>query len=110
MNEKQAREIVYERSGGVCEICASARAVNFHHRQARGRGKVGAWTPSNGLHLCGSGSTGCHGHVTTHPAVSREQGWSVPSWRNPADVPVWIARRGWVLLTDTGSIEDLEAA
>jgi hypothetical protein len=108
VNEQKARAILAERSEGVCEVCSSARATNAHHR--RGLGQGGTWTPSNLLHVCGTGTTGCHGHITTHPAVSREQGWSVPSWRDPAGVPVWLARHGWVLLTDTGSIEDLEAA
>lgn len=108
MNEKQAREIVYARSEGVCEVCSQARATNWHHRQNRGRGKVGAWCPSNGLHICGSGTTGCHGDITTHPAWAREFGWSVPSWGDPAATPALIARWGWVFLSPTGDFTPTE--
>lgn len=106
--EVEARRLVAQRSGGVCEVCGNATATNFHHRKGKGQG--GAWAPSNGLHLCGSGSTGCHGHVTTHPQVSREQGWSVPSYLDPLRTPVWLARHGWAFLDDHGTFENEEAA
>ena len=104
MNEKKCRVIVRERSGSVCEICSRARATEVHHRKNRSQG--GQWTPENCLHLCSEH----HRHITTHPQAAREQGWAVPSFRDPADVPVWVARRGYVLLTDTGTYEELEAA
>jgi hypothetical protein len=112
VNEKTARALVYARSAGLCERCGAARATNWHHRQARGRGKVGQWCPSNGMHLCGSGSTGCHGYITENPKTSREQGWSVPSWEDPANVPVWVTGREFVFLTPNGNYEnpDGEAA
>jgi len=106
MNEKKARALVYARSGGICEVCSRARATNWHHRKNQGQG--GLWCPTNGLHVCGSGTTGCHGHITLHPAVSREQGWSVPSWNDPADTPVWLALRGWVYLQADGSVVPTE--
>lgn len=108
MNERKARAIVAERSDGICELCSRTRATNWHHRKGKGHG--GLWAPSNGLHLCGSGTTGCHGHVTTHPRVSREQGWVVPSWADPVETPVWVARHGWVFLDDHGTFETEEAA
>ena len=52
--------------------------------------------------LCGSGTTGCHGHITSHPKLAREQGWSVPSWADPATTLVWIYGREYVLLTPGG--------
>lgn len=80
MNEKQAREIVYERSEGWCEVAVNGfclgRAGNWHHRGTVGR----IWTPANGLHLCGSGTTGCHGWITEHPKISLAMGWSVSSF------------------------------
>ena len=108
MNEKQARALVYERSGGVCEVCSRARGTNWHHRQNQGQG--GTWCPSNGLHVCGSGTTGCHGRITTHPAAAREQGWAVPSWADPATTPVWLARQGWAYLAADGSTTTTERA
>jgi hypothetical protein len=110
MNERKARELLYQRSSHVCELCSSRRGTNAHHRKPRSLG--GLWTPSNLLHLCGSGSTGCHGYVTTNPQIAREQGWSVPSWADPARTPVWIAWREFVFLDDHGNYqnEDGEAA
>lgn len=102
MNEKTCREIVRERSGSVCEMCGGARATEVHHRKNRSQG--GQWAPANCMHLCSKD----HRHVTTHPQVAREQGWSVPSHRDPADTPVWFAWRGFVFLDDTGNIEQTE--
>jgi hypothetical protein len=99
-DEQEARRLVRERSGGICERCAAARATNFQHRQARGQG--GPWTASNGLDVCGSGTTGCHGYMHAHPAESYERGWSVHSWDDPAEVPVLTAQ-GWMQLNDDGS-------
>lgn len=102
--EREARRIVAERSGGVCEMCGAARATNWHHRKNASQG--GLWCPSNGLHLCGSGSTGDHGWVTEHPTQAHDDGgWVVWSHEDPAAVPVLVAGRGWVLLGADGSVE-----
>lgn len=108
MNEKEARRLVYDRSGRVCEVCGRARATNWHHRKNASQG--GLWCPSNGLHLCGSGTTGCHGKITVNPRIARERGWSVPSWGDPGETPVWVAGRGWVLLKDDGGFGEQEDA
>lgn len=106
--EVRARRLVAQRSGGVCEVCAAAAATNWHHRKNASQG--GPWTASNGLHLCGSGSTGCHGRITENPKTSQEQGWSVSSHMDPLRTPVWLARHGWVFLDDHGNFENEEAA
>lgn len=99
MTEKLAREIVYERSGGLCERCGYGRATNWHHRRAAGR----IWTPENGLHLCGSGTTLCHGWVTEHPMISKEWGWVVSNYAQPHSEPV--VRWGvWTLLLPDGGV------
>lgn len=102
--EAPARKAVRARSLGLCELDGSAPATEMHHRRNRSQG--GGWTASNLLHLCSAH----HLHITTHPQVSREQGWSVPSHREPSGVPVWIARHGWVFLDDHGNYENEEAA
>lgn len=102
MNVKKARAILYARSGYVCEMCARARATEAHHRKNRSQG--GTWSPANLLHVCHS----CHVHVTTHPAAAREQGWAVRRDQEPAEVPVWIARKGWSYLELDGSITPTE--
>lgn len=106
MNEKRAREIVRGRSGDVCERCGSARATNMHHRKNRSQG--GQWLASNLLHLCGSGTTGCHGFIGGHPVVSYEQGWMVRRVADPAKSPVWLFGWGFVFLTDAGDVEVFE--
>lgn len=95
------RETLTRRSGGVCEICGSARATNWHHRKNRSQG--GKDTIANALHLCGSGTTGCHGRVTENPAEAYKHGWSVRSGFDPAETPVYRLR-SWVVLNDNGTV------
>lgn len=101
MREAAARKLVYARSQGRCEICAAREGTNFHHRQSHGR----IWSPENGLHLCGSGTTGCHGWVTEHPSISRELGWMVSNFQPPTapgETPALVRGRWCVLLHDGG--------
>ncbi|OQO89904.1 hypothetical protein B1813_18865 [Saccharomonospora piscinae] len=100
MKEKQARRIVRERSGDVCEVQlpgCQGRAREWHHRRNRSQG--GPWAPSNGLHLCHP----CHRWITEHPAESYDEGWMVPSWDDWEVIPVktW---HGYVLLGDDGEL------
>jgi hypothetical protein len=93
------RAALKSRSDGICEICGVAAATNFHHR--KNRSQLGGNNIANALHLCGSGTTGCHGMVTEHPRDAYTYGWSVRSGFNPADVKV-LRRGTWVLLDDEG--------
>lgn len=96
-NEKLAREIVYERSGLVCEVCGRARATDWSHRKPRSQG--GLWCPTNGLHTC-------HPHhmlFHRHPEKSRAMGWFVSSSDDPAAAPVYT-RHGRVLLHENGAM------
>lgn len=43
---------------------------------------------ANGIVLCGSGTTGCHGHVESHRDEARDHGWIVKQHEEPCDVPV----------------------
>lgn len=104
--EAAARRVVRARSGGLCEVCGRAPATNWHHRVGRAHG--GPWSPENGLDLCGSGTTGCHGRITVSPALAYERGWSVRSTHDPAGQPVWLAGRGWSYLRADGSITTTE--
>lgn len=98
---KAQREQLHARSTGMCELCGVRPATNWHHRKNRSQG--GKDTLANALHLCGSGTTGCHGHVTEHPAESYDKGWSVLRAFDPADVSVY--RLGeWVYLNDDGGV------
>jgi len=93
------RAALKARSDGICEICGTAEATNWHHRKDRSQG--GDNSLSNAMHLCGSGTTGCHGMVTEHPKDAYTYGWSVRSGLSPVEVKV--LRRGmWVRLADNG--------
>ena len=103
---QKVRDALHERAGSLCEMC-SKPANNAHHR--RNLSQQGQNVLSNLLLLCGSGTTGCHGWVTEHPAMSYRNGWSIEGdVQQPGDVPV--RRRGdLVLLSDDGSITPTEA-
>lgn len=110
-NQKTARRLVRERSGGDCEVRIAGvclgRATNWHHRRNRSRG--GLWLPSNGLDVCGSGTTGCHGALTNtngYADVFRAAGWLVRGYQDPAGVAVAIVGRGSVWLSDDGQYLD----
>lgn len=84
---RKSRPIVKARSRGRCEVripgkCLG-RATNMHHRQREG---VGPSLDFNLIHLCGSGTTGCHGWITAHPDESWKRGWIVKTWEDPAEI------------------------
>jgi hypothetical protein len=100
--ERHARKAVKARSNGRCELGPDHPATDMHHRRNRSQG--GLWTPENLLHIC----RGHHQHITTHPQAAIEQGWTVPSHRDPADVPCWLAGWGYSFLNPDGSITESE--
>lgn len=73
--------------------------VNKHHRKLRSRGGKG--NVANGILLCGSGTTGCHGWAHANVKEATRLGLIVASWDDEREVPVktW---RGWMLLDDEG--------
>lgn len=104
MSEEQARRLVAERSGGVCEVCYAARASNFHHRIPEGQG--GPWAAGNGLAVCGSGTLGCHGWIEHNRAAAYIRGWLVHTWDDPEQVPVLLRYYGWARLDNQGTITE----
>ncbi len=56
---------------------------------------------SNGVLLCGSGTTGCHNHVESDRARSYDHGLLLRRHQVPSETPV-LLDRGWVLLGDNG--------
>lgn len=106
--EGSCRDLVRKRSGGTCERCSVRLAESMHHRRFRSQG--GPWTPSNILHLCGDGTTGCHG-VLTNTRGAREEfeaaGWIVPSHADWAETPV-LRHGEFVILLDDGGFEPVE--
>lgn len=88
----------------LCERCGRRRAREVHHRKNRSQG--GTWDLANLLDLCSP----CHLEVTVNPALAKEakSGWSVYPTQDPAAVPVRLAGRGLVLLSDNGEIHRVE--
>jgi hypothetical protein len=97
---KAVRTALHTRSDHCCEICGKW-GNNAHHRKNRSQG--GKDVLSNLMLLCGSGTTGCHGYVTEHPAEGRDKGWCVWSHQKPAEVPV-LYRGQLVSLGDDGHV------
>lgn len=109
-----ARDLIAQREGGRCFRCGTtvlwwptgnrAEAVcpySIHHRRPRGMGgstDPGTDHPSNGLLLCGTGTTGCHGWVESHRAAALADGYLVPQGADPRRAPVRLPSGGLVLL------------
>ncbi|UAJ80177.1 HNH endonuclease [Leifsonia sp. ZF2019] len=91
--EARAYDAATFRDHGVCVRCLRVHpiwGVNRDHRKGRG---VGGLTVVENLQLlCGSGTTGCHGWKSSHPAEALTSGYAVPGYADPL---VWPARR-WV--------------
>lgn len=101
-DERHARELVKNRDEGLCVRCGRP-GTNFDHRKGRGRG--GRWEAANGQTLCGSGTTGCHGWVTSHPAEALEHGFDVPGYAHPELWPAYRVGLGFVLYDNTGGFQ-----
>ena len=120
-------EAIWNRDRGCCAMpgCVNPGLVrerrgepfsggwSIQHREARGAGGVKRNSarphlvlPSNGVLLCGTGTTGCHGKVEAH-GVPSEWGFSVSRHGvlRPAQVPIFHALHGRVFLDDTGGWE-----
>lgn len=102
---KKTRDALAVRSGGVCELCGRARAVDPHHRHGRLMG--GTRRPwinrlSNLLHLCRVD----HDMVTDTRGRRLEfeaKGWLLREGQMPLEVPVLLAV-GLVVLDDVGGM------
>lgn len=84
----KVRKLIISREHGQCFRCLLwADGGSIHHRLLKSRGGLGAL--SNGILLCGSGTTGCHGWVHANPKQSTHRGYMVPSGSVPAECGVW---------------------
>ncbi len=53
--------------------------------------------------LCGSATTGCHGHVESRRTEARAMGWAIRQSDDPLLVPVGHWQRGLIFLGADGS-------
>lgn len=100
-------DALLRRSNGRCERCGKdllggGVPVSRHHRQ---RSRDGGDRLANLMLLCGTGTTGCHGWITEHPAeaAAPAYGWIVRTELDPAAVPVRLADGYLYTLDDAGN-------
>lgn len=96
-----AREVVYRRSRGRCEVCGGVGS-EFSHRRTRAVRGEHAHAAENALWACRT----CHDRMHRNPEVARANGWHVSRYvEDPGTVPVWLPpRSGWFLLGRDGSL------
>ena len=100
-----------ERDGHSCVRCAVAiRGIrgldcSIQHRKPRGQGGTNA--VSNLLAVCGSGTTGCHGHMESYRTEAYDLGWLVHRDVDPLTKAVLVeAQSRWTYLDDLGGYSD----
>lgn len=98
------RQAIYQREDQACGWCGKwAQGGSIQHRVARGMGgtrrKV---TLADGVLLCGSGTTGCHGLVESEPAKAETYGYRLRQGCEAHRMPIFIHLMGWVYLTVDG--------
>lgn len=109
--------LIWERDEGSCVVCGvglhwpdRGRSWSIHHRCPRGMGgsKI-AWIgqAANGIVLCGTGTTGCHGDVEAHRIAAVDDGLLVSrlGYLTAEDVPVRMRDGLWLLDNDGGRRE-----
>ena len=111
--ERDAYGIATDRDENTCQRCHRRCGPQTRdHRQNRQRSNTVA---SNLQVLGGSGTTGCHGWKTAHPAKAIAEGWAVPGWAVPSEFPArryvrtprGTMRPAWVLYDNAGSWEEI---
>lgn len=92
---RKVRALVLARDGYACCRCGKGcgpgiAEYSLQHRKARGVG--GDNSLSNLILLCGSATTGCHGHVEARSDPhDLAAGYRLESWQEPALEPVLYA-------------------
>lgn len=103
-SEFWVRLAVQGRFGGRCCRCGRDGATIQHRkpRRAGGTRRPEINHPSNLLWVCGTGTTGCHGHMESYRTEALDNGWLLHDRADAREEPVllWDGRR--VLLDDEG--------
>lgn len=119
------RRIFFDREGERCFRCRRPLrwhergfGWSVHHRMPRGMGGVGRADSdfarqiasiTNGVAICGSGVTGCHGWAEKYRAIAEDHGYIV---RRGIDTPAGTRIKrldgSWWLLTESGLAVECE--
>jgi hypothetical protein len=110
----QDEEKIVARDQGKCVRCGRhvahlqrGWAWSIHHRRPRGSGGTSlAWVDqaANGIILCGSGTTGCHGWVEKNRRAAIDAGYLISALGLSVaeDIPLHPELLGFVYLTNDG--------
>ena len=99
------RAIIYARSDGRCCGCGASSPLTAQHRRARGMGGTSSKATGqhpNGVALCGSGTTGCHGWTEHHPYAAELLGWRLSYGDDPLEAPYFDRLYGWRMIEPDG--------
>lgn len=101
--ERSCRQVVADRSEGMCEKCGFPGNLEKAHRIARSQG--GKWKASNILDLC----HGCHHGNHSAPQTAYDHGWHLHGHKvATCSIPVLLRKGwsvGWAVLDDLGGYE-----
>jgi len=119
--DAMVRAMFFDREGARCFKCGRfllwherGYGWSAHHKKARGMGGTRrVMTPADGLILCGSGTTGCHGWVEANRAVAMDLGYLIPKNATTSEFAadrVRVRRDDgtWWLLTTSGRAVEVE--
>lgn len=98
------RQQVMMRFSGRCARCGEYGASIQHRKPRRmgGTSNPAINFPSNLIWVCGSGTTGCHGHMESHRTEAYGNGWLLHAAEDPTEVPVLLWDGHRVLLDNVG--------
>ena len=103
--DKVVRNLVWERSKGLCEYCGlplDEEAWDFHHRKLRSHG--GKDSAENGVAL----HHFCHlVKIHNHPKTSYANGFMVKSTGNPREEKLALYGSIWVYLEAQGTYREV---
>lgn len=114
---KHVEALIIERDQGRCVRCGAhvvhlerGFAWSIHHRRPRGAGGTTLrWVSlaANGVTLCGSGTTGCHGWVERERTKAFDLGLLVSKIGVATATTTRLKHRlyGWALLDNEGGYE-----
>lgn len=105
----KTRRAIAERDRGRCLRCGHW-GTNVQHRIGRGMGGTSRREVNEDLAslvtMCGSGTTGCHGWATEHPAEAYATGWAIrrSSRELPSEIPLVDLTGRQLFLTEEGHV------